>query len=230
MVQSLDEATGRATYSSYRPELSVRSDDIRNRVSELLSQRFSNRGGGRTRGGDSEANSPRGGRVRSGRSTTLEDGSFILKGLPDGVFRVQSSHDIYVALQSDKDLAVNTVDGAGTSISDIRLIMKDGAKVFGRVQVSGQIAPGASVSLSGGLERKNVVADATGRFEVLGLGPGTYRLRARVVNQESSRRERGPRGGENRRPTFRREESTGPSVTVTIEEKAKEVEVDINIE
>lgn len=36
---------------------------------------------------------------------------------------------------------------------------------------------GATVTLSGGIESKTATADATGRYEILGLGAGTYQLR-----------------------------------------------------
>ena len=95
----------------------------------------------------------------------------------------------------------------------------------GRVtSASGQSAVGALVRLSGGIERKDTRVDTTGRFEIRGLGPGTYDIRVRYLSQDPDERERGrPRGS-------REEQSTGPSVKVEITEKDKVKEVTVSLD
>ena len=52
------------------------------------------------------------------------------------------------------------------------------------VDAKGDLAADATVDVFPG--RRAVVADASGRFQVLGLSPGTYQLRARLRHQRSS--------------------------------------------
>ena len=208
-MQSIEAESGKTSYSGYRSSLSSSrgsSRGPRDRGSE--SSRGSTE---RSRG----STSSRRGSPRSGRSYSLEDGTFLVRGLPDGVYRILVTHSDLISAEEGDFVIQSNADGS-SSLADVRVVLKDGATVRGRVLgLSGDAR--AFVSLRTGTSSKSALIDATGRFELRGLPPGSYELQARLFGGRSSSRRR---GGD------REESSSSTTVTLPIEIGEKDTVID----
>ena len=90
--------------------------------------------------------------------------------------------------------------------------MKDRVSIRGRVL--GGAAEDSVVTLSGDIEGKTATADATGRYEFRGLGPGIYQIRAQLWFFDEDR--------------GRMMRQWSPPISVTVAEDASEsLEIDI---
>ncbi len=138
-------------------------------------------GGGGGRGGGSES------RVRAeppGRTATRSDGSFFLRGLPDGVYRLGFTDDDFVPLEIG-DFALEQGVGDDAAVG-VRAFLDPGATLRGSVRGGSEIEsvfilltpnrvdPEAGARRSS--RRKSAVVDETGRFEIRGLAVGDYTL------------------------------------------------------
>ncbi len=208
-MQSIEAESGKTSYSGYRSSLSSSrgsSRGPRDRGSE--SSRGSTE---RSRG----STSSRRGSPRSGRSYSLEDGTFLVRGLPDGAYRILVTHSDLISAEEGDFVIQSNADGS-SSLADVRVVLKDGATVRGRVLgLSGDAR--AFVSIRTGTSSKSAVIDATGRFELRGLPPGSYELQARLFGGRSSSRRRGGDRGES---------SSSTTVTLPIEIGEKDTVID----
>ncbi len=138
-------------------------------------------GGSGGRGGGSES------RDRAeppGRTATRSDGTFFLRGLPDGVYRLGFTHDDFVPLEIG-DYALEQGVGDEATVG-VRAFLDPGATLRGSVRGRSEI-DSVFITLSPNRvdpeargrrtsRRKSAVVDETGRFEIRGLAAGDYTL------------------------------------------------------
>ena len=125
-----------------------------------------------------------GGHTRSG-----PDGTYIIEGLPTGSFRVQAeAHEFGFALQfysstasfMDATLVAVTV---GSDTPGIDFIMEAGGTISGTVVTANPGAPIGGVEVwanpyDGDGFGGGAITDEDGYYEIIGLAPGDYRVRA----------------------------------------------------
>ncbi len=182
-------------------------EDIEPRPGERLELTIEVRAGGRVSG---EVRDDRGEPIEGAEVTALSpetlltfsagdrdvstgaDGRFELRGIPPGKVRVSATHDSYARERLD---SFEIADGEHRG--GLLLVLERGRSIAGTVAwPDGAPAPGASVELvpagtvtgadfMGGGEgiRREVVADAEGRFATHGLARSSYRLTARAERQ-----------------------------------------------
>ncbi len=134
----------------------------------------------------------------SGRATSSEFGSFALKGLPDGIYRLAVRHDEFVG----RDVGEFTLqEGLATSRSqNIKLFMASGTTLLISLRNDRKVESGSlRMSLSSRsssrsasspiplFRSKEAKLNPQGRFEIGGLGKGEYRLsvRYRLISDSS---------------------------------------------
>lgn len=132
-----------------------------------------------------------------GRTDTRSDGTFFLRGLPDGRYRLSVTHDDFVPRELG-DYALEDGTG-GEAATGVRVFLDPGARIHGRVRGLSRAGVSAlAISLdpsrrsrtdSSGrrlLPRKSARVDADGAFEFRGLAVGRYTLRARYRRPDGS--------------------------------------------
>jgi hypothetical protein len=135
----------------------------------------------RRRGGDGD---------RSPAATrTKEDGTFVLRGLPDGVYRVRVTHDDYLARELGDHAFENGLSGHEPVA--LSFLLPSGVVLLGRVRgAAGIESAGANVVLrpvapdpdarTRRISRSKLArVDDSGHFEIRGLEVGDYVLQAR---------------------------------------------------
>lgn len=112
------------------------------------------------------------GRVRS--ATTDATGRFSLTGLPPGVLRLRARVDAD-GRQSREPLQVSLA--IGEQAPDVELWIEAAPYLAGRVvDDAGQPIADAQVTVMAASDADSTATDADGRFRVLGVEPGSYRL------------------------------------------------------
>ena len=118
-----------------------------------------------------------------------DDGTFVLRGLPDGVFRVSVTHDDFLARELGEIAFENGLSGHEQVA--LSILLPSGVVLRGRVKGTADIqAPGASVTLRPvapdpdartrrAWRGKSARVDDAGHFEIRGLEVGDYVLQAR---------------------------------------------------
>ena len=230
-IESVDEASGEASFGRYSSSLGSSRQERRTSGRRGLlgrgedaagggdSGRGSERGRGRGRTDGEAGGQSRTRRSRSGETASLDDGSFLLRGLPDGVFRVRVTHSELIPAEDGPHRVVTTEDGTST-LTDVRITLKDGATVRGRVTgLAAGEGTRTTVTISGGIERKSAIVDSRGAFQLRGIAPGSYDLEAMSSTPERSR---GRRGGS--RSGGEAENRVSVKVKVEVSEKARVVD------
>jgi protocatechuate 3,4-dioxygenase beta subunit len=145
-------------------------------------------GRGRRRGRDGDR-SPAA--ARSG-----SDGGFVLRGLPDGVYRFRVAHDDHLSRELGDYVFENGLSG-GEPVA-LEVLLPSGVTLLGRVRSERSVETGAiSVVLRpvaagreswarGGARTKSAEVDDSGHFEIRGLEVGDYVLQARFRRADGS--------------------------------------------
>ncbi len=144
--------------------------------------------------GAGESPSDGGGERRRGRDgdrlpaavTTKDDGSFVLRGLPNGVYRLSITHDDYLSRELGDYAFENGLSGdAPVTLS---ILLPFGVALLGRVRgaagVEGSVVlrpvpPDSDSRARRAARSKSARVDDSGRFEIRGLEVGDYVLQAR---------------------------------------------------
>jgi hypothetical protein len=118
--------------------------------------------------------------LRNGRAETDEAGLFTVRGLSAGTYKLLVSHDEFVATESRGEYIV-VRDGTGylNSVETSSLTLHPGATIRGRIVVAAGSVTDVSVTTRVSYSRKEAFVESNGRFEMRGLAPGTYEIRAR---------------------------------------------------
>ncbi|MDQ6800051.1 MAG: carboxypeptidase-like regulatory domain-containing protein [Acidobacteriota bacterium] len=109
--------------------------------------------------------------VSNSRAKVNPDGTFTLRGLPDGRVSVFAmTHGGAVQRQSGQKV-VEVVNGSGPSVD---IDFGEGISITGRVTKSGVPFPGGNIEFFGTGIRRGSTISSEGRYQVDGLTPGNY--------------------------------------------------------
>jgi protocatechuate 3,4-dioxygenase beta subunit/5-hydroxyisourate hydrolase-like protein (transthyretin family) len=167
------------------------------------------------------------------QTSSEEDGSFILKGIHEGSFRLAASHDKFCDAEP-RDVNI----GKGEKLEGLEIRLSPAGAIAGTVyDYDENPVPGARVQISSGgglfkliagsldgepdFELKHVVTDNNGEFRVDGLEPGSYQVQKMIDLDEDSL------GGLVNTTLSSVMDRDGPGVVRVHVEKGKVTEVDL---
>lgn len=173
LLKKVDPSTGK---SSFAPLPSASGQDRRGRGRGRADG--GGRGGRRGRDGGREKRE-RLRALRNGVTTTGADGSFALRGIPAGTFKVVVSHEVFVTTEIPGELVIDRDEsGYLTAAEAASVTLREGATIRGKVVAAGGELGDVSVRTKISFSEKSTFVDSQGRFELRGLAPGTYQLQA----------------------------------------------------